>query len=111
MSDHEVSIVEAMRDRLGQLRGDDVAEEDREDFFPYQEMLDVSNVTVTTILMGCGGPTDYFDITHKNGEVKKVDYHHSWGEGVQQVRLTYEEELDLLDVLSWDDLRPWENDE
>lgn len=110
------SIVDSMKARLAQLQGEDQEygnDEwgENEPYSPWEtDILSIDHNYSTDIMLAVGGPTQFFRIHHtKNGEVLWIEYYDSWtmpGE----VRLSVGEELELLDALSWDDLRPWGNE-
>lgn len=111
-NDNERSIVDSMKARLAQLRGEDAVEEydDGESYSPWKiDILSVDHNYSTDIVLAVGGPTQFFRVYHtEDGEVLWIEYHDSWST-FGEVRLSVDEESELLEAIGWDDLEVWKN--
>jgi hypothetical protein len=68
-------IAEKMADRQAQIKA--LIEDYNSDENYDDPVLSIDTKTVTTVCLSYGGPSDYLEITHKEGEIERVIYRYS----------------------------------
>lgn len=102
MRDHQHPMRDSLAARLDQIRGYDVPEDERDDWSPADDVLDISTHRVHDIVLAIGGPTQFFRVWSSGGDVDRVEYHDSWAWPTDVVQLTDDEAAAVVDAFG-----PW----
>lgn len=87
MQSHQHEIRGSLDSRLEQLRGVDVDDDERDYWSPVDDVLAIDSWAVHDVTLAVGGPTQFFRLWVRGGDVLRAEFHDSWGWPHQVVEL------------------------